>query len=119
MNNETAIAPDADGQVSLKDNLQHLIDQGNETVDIIKDRVEEITQQVKARGAITYVRIANYVRDNPRKSVAMAFGAGYLAMRVRTSSVIQVALIAGLGYLGMQTTRQHGRNDSGVRITRA
>jgi ElaB/YqjD/DUF883 family membrane-anchored ribosome-binding protein len=40
-----------------------------------------------------------FIGDHPLKAIGMAFGVGYLAMRIRTSPLFPVALLAGVGVL--------------------
>ncbi len=87
---------------TIKDSVQTLVDQGSETVGTIKNRVGDAADSVKQGGAAARERTTNYIQANPLKSLVIAFGLGYVAMRVRTSPLFKVALISGLGYLAKQ-----------------
>jgi ElaB/YqjD/DUF883 family membrane-anchored ribosome-binding protein len=93
------------GKASIKDSVQSLVDQGSQTVGVIKTRVGDMTQQAKAQGSVMYMKTSKLIYQNPLKSVAIAFGVGYLAMRLRSSRLIKMGLIAGLGYVGKQISR--------------
>ena len=81
---------------SVQDSVRALVDQGSETVDAIKSRVGE----ARTKGSAAYARTSSLIKANPLKSVAIAFGVGYVAMRIRTSKLTSLLVIGGLGYLG-------------------
>lgn len=91
---------------SIKDSVQTFVDQGAEAVDAIKSRVAAVTDEAKAKSSDAYDALAKLIKDNPLKSLAIAFGIGYVAMRIRTSKLTKVALIGGLGYLGTRMFRK-------------
>jgi ElaB/YqjD/DUF883 family membrane-anchored ribosome-binding protein len=102
MNNET-IAPGT--ATSVKDSVQHLVDQSTQTVDALKSRFGDLSEQMKRDGGALYQRAATYIRANPRKAVAIAFGVGYLGMRIRTSPLLTIAVIGVIGYFGTQISK--------------
>jgi ElaB/YqjD/DUF883 family membrane-anchored ribosome-binding protein len=92
---------------SIKSSVQNLVDQGTETVDAIKSkvadvktRVGDVTGTVKDGGAQAYSNLVSFVQANPFKGIALAFGIGYVAMRIRTSPILKLALLGGLGMAG-------------------
>jgi ElaB/YqjD/DUF883 family membrane-anchored ribosome-binding protein len=63
---------------SIKDSVKDFVDHGQERVQHLKDRAVDVQKQ-----AMTYLdRAAEFIKANPMKSVAIAFGAGYLGMRI-------------------------------------
>ena len=90
---------------SISDSVQTLVDQGAETIDQIKARVSAVTDDAKTRGTEIYDRTSVLVRDNPIKSLAIAFGLGYIAMRITTSKLTSLAMIAGVVYAGSKLIR--------------
>ena len=115
MNKTTGGAPTAmPADESLKDRIVH---GGHEAVDAVKVRVVEITDkakskgedlyaQAKSKGSDIYAQVAEVIAAQPFKAIAVAFGVGYLAMRINTSKLTPLAVIGGLGYLGAQLLRQ-------------
>jgi ElaB/YqjD/DUF883 family membrane-anchored ribosome-binding protein len=92
---------------SIKASVQNLVDQGSETVDAIKAKVDDLKTRVgdvsgtvKDGGAAAYDKTVSFIQANPFKSLAIAFGIGYVAMRIRTSRVLKIALLGGLGLAG-------------------
>ncbi|MDB4959846.1 MAG: hypothetical protein JWO36_7415 [Myxococcales bacterium] len=89
----------------LKSGVQNLVDRGSDAADSIKVRVVEITDKAKSKGTELYDQIADVVKANPLKAIAIAFGVGYVAMRINTSKLTPLAVIGGLGYLGSRLLR--------------
>jgi ElaB/YqjD/DUF883 family membrane-anchored ribosome-binding protein len=90
---------------TIKHSVQKAVHQSAEAVDSIKVRVVEITDQAKSRGSDLYGRAAAVIKAKPFQSVAIAFGVGYLAMRINTSKLTPLAVIGALGYFGTQILR--------------
>src|SRR4051794_27537196 len=90
---------------SLKSGVQNLVDKGGEAAESIKVRVVEISDKAKSKGSELYDQVAEVVKEHPMKAVAVAFGVGYLAMRINTSRLTPLAVIGGLGYLGVRILR--------------
>ena len=67
---------------SLKEKAKDIVDQGSEKVDQIKHRVVEVKDQAMARGNAFLDNVTSLVKANPLKSVAIAFGLGYIGMRL-------------------------------------
>lgn len=62
--------------------MKGLVDQGADKVDEIRNRAMDVKQQVFDRGNAVVDRTTTYIKANPIKSVAIAFGVGYIGMRL-------------------------------------
>jgi ElaB/YqjD/DUF883 family membrane-anchored ribosome-binding protein len=67
---------------SLSEAVKGIVDQGAQKVDEIKTKVVEAKDQAITRGNDLMQRAAEVVKAHPLRSVAIAFGAGYLLMRL-------------------------------------
>lgn len=67
---------------SIRENVRGLVDQGHEKVDQIKHRVIEVKDQAVTKGNAYLDRTTDFIKTNPLKSVAIAFGIGYVGMRL-------------------------------------
>lgn len=67
---------------TLKEKAKDIVDQGSEKVEQLKTRVVEVKDQAMAKGNALLDNVTTMVRANPLKSVAIAFGVGYLGMRI-------------------------------------
>lgn len=67
---------------SIKDSVKNLVEQGEEKATAIKERVIEVKDQAMDRGNAMLDKSTDYIKENPLKSVAIAFGIGYIAMRI-------------------------------------
>jgi ElaB/YqjD/DUF883 family membrane-anchored ribosome-binding protein len=67
---------------SLKDTVKGLVDQGTEKVDAIKSKVAEAKDEAFNRGSDMLERVSAMIKAHPIRSVAIAFGAGYIGMRL-------------------------------------
>jgi ElaB/YqjD/DUF883 family membrane-anchored ribosome-binding protein len=67
---------------SLKETVKGLVDQGAQKVDAIKTRVAEAKDQAVTRGNDVMDRATAMIKAHPIKAVAIAFGAGYIGMRL-------------------------------------
>lgn len=67
---------------SFKETVKGLVDQGAQKVDAIKTKVVEAKDQAFTRGSDVLDRTAAMIKAHPIKAVAIAFGAGYLGMRL-------------------------------------
>ena len=66
----------------LKDAVKGFVDQGAQRVDAIKSKVVDVKEQAFSRGNDLVDRVSELVKANPLKAVGIAFGAGYLGMRL-------------------------------------
>lgn len=97
-----AAAPGAD---TIADSVQTLVDQGVETIDTIKARVSEVTDEAREKGAALLDRTTQLVKEHPLTALAVAFGAGYIAMRITTSRITQLGMLGGVLYAGSRLLR--------------
>jgi ElaB/YqjD/DUF883 family membrane-anchored ribosome-binding protein len=67
---------------SLKENVRGLVDQGQEKVQHMKERVVDAKEHAVSRGNDYLDKVTSFIKANPIKSVGIAFGAGYLGMRL-------------------------------------
>jgi len=67
---------------SLKETVKGIVDQGAQKVDAIRHKVVEAKEQAVTRGSDVLDRASAFIKANPIKSVAIAFGAGYIGMRL-------------------------------------
>ena len=67
---------------SLKEKAKDIVDHGSEKVDHIKHRVVEVKDQAMAKGNAFIDDVTGLIKANPLKSVAIAFGVGYIGMRL-------------------------------------
>ena len=83
---------------TIKESVTELVDHGHQTVDTIKSRVSEVRAQVRETSVSLRGQIMDYVSTSPLKAVGLAFGLGYIAMRIRTSPVMELAFLGAFGY---------------------
>jgi ElaB/YqjD/DUF883 family membrane-anchored ribosome-binding protein len=67
---------------SLKEKAKGFVDQGTEKVEQLKERVVDVKDQAMAKGSAFLDRATSMIKANPLKSVIIAFGVGYLGMRL-------------------------------------
>ncbi len=67
---------------SIGSSVDERIDSLKESASAIKNRVIDVKDQAVDRGNAVLDRSTDYIRENPLKSVAIAFGIGYIAMRI-------------------------------------
>ena len=63
----------------IKDSVKGLVD---ENAQKIKNRVIDAKQQAMARGNMYVDRVTDMIKANPLKAVGIAFGVGYIGMRL-------------------------------------
>lgn len=105
MNNEF----DATGKLvtpTVGESVRTLVDTSSETIDAIKTRLGDVTDNVKQGGSAAVDRTQSYIQANPYKSLLIAFGAGYVAMRIKTSPLFKVGMLGVLAYLGTSIYRR-------------
>jgi len=66
----------------IKDTVKGFVDQGAQRVDQLKNKVVDVKDQALSRGNDLVDHVADLVKAHPLKAVAIAFGAGYLGMRL-------------------------------------
>ena len=67
---------------NVKENVKNFVDQGQEKVSAIKDRVIDVKDQAVTRGEAVMDRTVELIKANPLKAVGIAFGIGYIGMRL-------------------------------------
>jgi ElaB/YqjD/DUF883 family membrane-anchored ribosome-binding protein len=67
---------------SIKDTVKGFVDQGAHTVDAIKSKVVDVKDQAIHRGGDLLERMTQLIKAHPIKAIGIAFGAGYLGMRL-------------------------------------
>lgn len=90
---------------NLKEDVTAFVDQGKSAVESLKARVGDVGQSISENGSAAVDKATSFIEGSPIKAVAIAFGLGYVAMRIRTSPLLKFGAIAGLGYLGLRVAR--------------
>jgi ElaB/YqjD/DUF883 family membrane-anchored ribosome-binding protein len=67
---------------SLRDGMKGLVDQGAQKVETLKTKVGEVTDQALHRSSDLLARTTDLIKAHPLKAIGIAFGAGYLGMRL-------------------------------------
>jgi len=67
---------------SLSNTVKGIVDQGAQKVDELKTKAVEVKDQAITRGNDLIERASEMVRAHPLRSVGIAFGAGYVLMRL-------------------------------------
>ncbi len=67
---------------SIKESVKGLVDQGQEKAKAIKERVVDVKDQAVSRGGHILDQATDLVKAHPLKAVGIAFGVGYLGMRL-------------------------------------
>ncbi len=70
------------GMDAIKEGVRGLVDQGQQKVDELRNRVVEVKDQAMSRGSQALDRVTDFIKANPLKAVGIAFGAGYVGMRI-------------------------------------
>jgi ElaB/YqjD/DUF883 family membrane-anchored ribosome-binding protein len=67
---------------SIRDSVKGYVDRGAQKADAIKNKVVEVKDEAMHRGSDALDRLASMVRAHPLKAVGIAFGVGYIGMRL-------------------------------------
>jgi len=67
---------------SLRDTMKGIVETGSQKVDALKTKVVEVKDQAVTRGGDLLSTVSKLVKAHPMKSIAIAFGIGYLGMRL-------------------------------------
>jgi ElaB/YqjD/DUF883 family membrane-anchored ribosome-binding protein len=67
---------------ALNERLKSLIDQGAQKVDALMARLIGVRDRTITRGGDVLDRMTAIIKAHPLRAVAVAFGAGYLGMRL-------------------------------------
>lgn len=66
----------------IKESVKGFVEKGGERVDEIKGRVMDVKDEAVTRGNQILDQAVSFIKANPMKSVGLAFGVGYFAMRL-------------------------------------
>lgn len=67
---------------SLRDSMKGVVDQGAQRVDQLKSKLIDVKDEAVARGGDLLTQATNLIKAHPLKSIAIAFGAGFIGMRL-------------------------------------
>jgi ElaB/YqjD/DUF883 family membrane-anchored ribosome-binding protein len=67
---------------SLSNTVKDIVDQGAQKVEELRTRAGEVKDQAISRGNNLMERASEMVKAHPLRSVGIAFGAGYVLMRL-------------------------------------
>jgi ElaB/YqjD/DUF883 family membrane-anchored ribosome-binding protein len=67
---------------SIRDSVKGVVDRGAQKAEAIKNKVVEAKDQALHRSSEGLDRLAELVRAHPLKAVGIAFGLGYVGMRL-------------------------------------
>jgi ElaB/YqjD/DUF883 family membrane-anchored ribosome-binding protein len=67
---------------SIRDSVKGIVDRGAQKADAIKSKVVAAKDEAMNRGSESLDRLASFVRAHPLKSIGIAFGLGYIGMRL-------------------------------------
>ena len=67
---------------SIRDSVKGYVERGAQKADAIKNKVVEVKDEAVTRGSDALDRLATLVRAHPLKAVGIAFGVGYIGMRL-------------------------------------
>jgi ElaB/YqjD/DUF883 family membrane-anchored ribosome-binding protein len=90
---------------NIKEDVATFVDQGKSAASVLKTRVGDVGQSISENGKAILDKTTSFIQASPGKAVAIAFGIGYIAMRIRTSPLIKLAALAGIGYFGLRAAR--------------
>ena len=67
---------------SIKESVKGLVDKGEQKATAIKNRAIEVKDEAFSKGNAYLDQVTGYIKSNPLKAVGIAFGAGYVGMRL-------------------------------------
>lgn len=67
---------------SLRDTMKGIVDNGSQKVDALKTKVVEVKDQALTRGSDLLSSVSGLIKEHPLKAIGIAFGAGYIGMRL-------------------------------------
>ncbi len=67
---------------SLKGSVRNLVDAGGERADQIKHRAIDVKDTVVENGEVAFRKVGSLVKDHPFVAIGIAFGIGYIAVRL-------------------------------------
>lgn len=66
----------------IKESVKGFVDKGEKRVDEIRTKVVEVKDQAMTRGSAILDQATDFIKANPMKAVGIAFGIGYVGMRL-------------------------------------
>lgn len=67
---------------SVRESVKGLVDQGHDKVNAIKDAVSDLQHKATDQGGKAIDSASKLIKDHPFAAVGIAFGVGYLLMRL-------------------------------------
>ena len=67
---------------TIKENVRGLVEQGQDKMNDLKTRAVEAKDQAMQRGSAFLDQTRENIKAHPLSAVAIAFGAGYIGMRI-------------------------------------
>lgn len=67
---------------SLRDSMKGVVDQGAQRVDQLKSKLIDVKDEAFSRGGDLVTHVTSLIKEHPLKAIAIAFGAGYIGMRI-------------------------------------
>lgn len=67
---------------SIKDQVKHLVDQGQDKVNEVKDKIVDAKDKVVDKADNLMTALESKIKARPLAAVGIAFGIGYVAMRL-------------------------------------
>ena len=67
---------------AIRDSVKGLVDQGHDKVTAIKDKVVDLQSKAKDQGGKAFDKVSDLVKAHPFAAIGIAFGVGYIAMRL-------------------------------------
>ncbi len=67
---------------SIKEQVKGLVDKGEQRAAAIKNRAIEVKDEAFSKGNAVLDQVTGYIKSNPLKAIGIAFGAGYVGMRI-------------------------------------
>lgn len=82
-NDPASVSKSLDDRIdALAANLKHLVEQMATTAAEVKGRTIDIKQQTSSKASSLAARAARVIQDHPIAAIGVAFGAGYLVVRL-------------------------------------
>ena len=78
--NGTTVAPHR--LDSIRDSVKGLVDQGHDKVNAIKGKVVDLQSKAKDQGGKAFDKASELIKAHPFAAIGIAFGVGYIAMRL-------------------------------------
>ncbi len=66
----------------IKESVKGFVDKGEKRLDEVRSRVVEVKDEAVTRGNKVLDQVVSFIKANPMKAVGLAFGFGYVGMRL-------------------------------------